>query len=158
MDESIKNSIKARYDAFEISYELTSDMKKEIDDLFDQIEEFGKTCKDAMDFETKFSSSPLNQEYVNMFTKVAKKCKVKGLDINDESNAKRVAEEVGSEAKYLARDLTMPARRRARMEFDSKMRNTPLGKIEQANNTFWLFKKIKNKVKSSKNDIENNDD
>lgn len=158
MDESIKNSIKARYDAFEISYELTSDMKKEIDDLFDQIEEFGKTCKDAMDFETKFSSSPLNQEYVNMFTKVAKKCKVKGLDINDESKAKRVAEEVGSEAKYLAKDLTMPARRKARMEFDSKMRNTPLGKIEQANNTFWLFKKIKNKVKPSKNDIENNDD
>jgi len=158
MDESIKNSIKARYDAFEISYVLTSDMKKEIDDLFDQIEEFGKTCKDAMDFETKFSSSPLNQEYVNMFTKVAKKCKVKGLDINDESKAKRVAEEVGSEAKYLAKDLTMPARRRARMEFDSKMRNTPLGKIEQANNTFWLFKKIKNKVKPSKNDIENNDD
>lgn len=158
MDESIKNSIKARYDAFEISYELTSEMKKEIDDLFDQIEEFGKTCKDAMDFETKFSSSPLNQEYVNMFTKVAKKCKVKGLDINDESKAKRVAEEVGSEAKYLAKDLTMPARRRARMEFDSKMRNTPLGKIEQANNTFWLFKKIKNKVKPSKNDIENNDD
>lgn len=158
MDESIKNSIKARYDAFEISYVLTSDMKKEIDDLFDQIEEFGKTCKDAMDFETKFSSSPLNQEYVNMFTKVAKKCKVKGLDINDESKAKRVAEEVGSEAKYLAKDLTMPARRKARMEFDSKMRNTPLGKIEQANNTFWLFKKIKNKVKPSKNDIENNDD
>lgn len=158
MDESIKNSIKARYDAFEISYVLTSDMKKEIDDLFDQIEEFGKTCKDAMDFETKFSSSPLNQEYVNMFTKVAKKCKVKGLDTNDESKAKRVAEEVGSEAKYLAKDLTMPARRRARMEFDSKMRNTPLGKIEQANNTFWLFKKIKNKVKPSKNDIENNDD
>ena len=160
MDESVKNSIKSRYDAFEISYELTDSIKKEVDALFDKIYDFGKTCKDAMDFETKFASNPLNQEYINMFTKVASKCKAKTIahtenNVTGKSTGEAIMEDIGSDAKYLADDLTMPARRRARMEMDSKLRSTPLGKIEQANNTFWLFKKIKGKVSHKKTDDEN---
>ena len=159
MDETVKNSIKSRYDAFEISYELTDSIKKEVDALFDKIYDFGKTCKDAMDFESKFASSPLNQEYINMFTKVSQKCKAKAIahaenNVEEKSKGQKVLEDIGSDAKYLADDLTMPARRKARMEFDSKMRNTPLGKIEQANNIFWLFKKIKGKVKPNKKGVE----
>ena len=158
MDESVKNSIKSRQDAFEMSYELTDAIKKEVDALFEKIYEFGKTCKDAIDFETKFASSPLNQEYINMFTKVAQKCKAKEIAHTEnhvKSTGEQVLDDVGSDARYLARELSMPARRKARMEMDSKMRNTPLGKIEQANNTFWLFKKIKGKVSHKKTDVDN---
>lgn len=140
-----------------MSYELTEDAKKDIDELFKRIEEFGNTCKDAMDFEAKFASSPLNQEYIDMFTKVAKKCKVKGLDDGGSGKGKKVLEDIESDAKYLADDLTMPARRQARMKMDSKLRSTPLGKIEQANNTFWLFKRLKHKV-SKKDQIQSDED
>lgn len=153
MEASVKASIDSRKSSFEMSYELTDDARKDIDELFTRIEEFGNSCKDAMDFEAKFASSPLNQEYIDMFTKIAKKCKVKGLDTSsDDSKGKRILKEAGSDAKYLADDLTMPARRQARMKFDQKMRSTPLGKIEQANNTMWLFKRLKHKV-SKKDDI-----
>ena len=36
----------------------------------------------------------------------------------------------------------MPARRAAREKFDSEMRKTPLGDIEQARNTAWVFKRM----------------
>ena len=72
MDNNVKASIDARYVAFENSYELTPDVKKDIDELFNKINEFGKTCKDCMDFETKFASSDLNKEYMDMFTKISK--------------------------------------------------------------------------------------
>ena len=156
MEASVKSSIDSRKSSFEMSYELTDEVKKDIDELFSRIEEFGNSCKDAMDFEAKFASSPLNQEYIDMFTKVAKKCKVKGLEDDGDSKGKRILKEAGSDAKYLADDLTMPARRQARMKFDQKMRNTPLGKVEQANNTLWLFKRLKHKV-SKKDDISENE-
>ena len=166
MDENIKNSIKSRYEAFNVAYELTGNVKKEVDSLFEKIYDFGSKCSDVMDFESKFATSNLNQEYINMFTKVSHECKPKEI-IHNESNSvsksagTKILEDIESDAKYLADDLTMPARRKAREEMDSKLRDTPLGKIEQANNTFWLFKKIKGKVKPKKNDVDsvnNNDD
>ncbi len=41
----------------------------------------------------------------------------------------------------------MPARRIARDKFDQKMRDTPLGKIEQASNMTYLFKRFFKKDK-----------
>lgn len=70
MDQCVKASIDARKNAFS-SYELNDAQKKEIDDLFVEIEKLGKTAKDAGDFETKFQASPLNQQYMDMFTKIA---------------------------------------------------------------------------------------
>ena len=70
MDPTIKASIDARKNAFG-RYNLNDTQKKEIDDLFIKIEELGKTAKDAGDFETKFQASPLNQQYMDMFTKIA---------------------------------------------------------------------------------------
>ena len=163
MDQGVKASIDARKQSFEASYILTDEIKKEIDSLFKKIEEFGKTCKDSMDFENKFASSPLNNEYIAMFTKVGQSCKVKQLsgdddeDLETESKGKRILKEMNSDAKYLADDLMRPARRQARMEMDSKLRSTPLGKIEQANNTFWLLKKFK-KPKKVDTEIESNDE
>ena len=72
MDKIVKLSIEARRNAFDTSYEIKDeDLKKEIDVLFEKINKLGEEAKDAMDFETKFASSPLNTEYTNLFTKIA---------------------------------------------------------------------------------------
>ncbi len=147
MNEYVKQSIDGRRMAFSSAYELTDIYKKKIDELFTRIEEFGKDCTDAMDFETKFMASPLNTEYTNLFTEVAQNCKyilpppVEG-DTAGRSNKQAIADEVMSDVKYAVDDLTMPARRAAREAFDSKMRDTPLGDIEQASNTAWVFKRM----------------
>lgn len=71
MDNAIKTSIDARKNAITSAYELNEQQKKEVDGLFSEIEKLGKSCKDAGDFETKFAASPLNQKYIDLFTKVA---------------------------------------------------------------------------------------
>lgn len=146
MNEYVKQSIDGRKMAFSSAYELNDVYKKKVDDLFQRIEEFGKDCSDAMDFETKFATSLLNSEYTNLFTEVAANCKyilpppVDNPDVK--SDKEYIRDEVLSEAKYIAKDLTLPARRKAREEFDKKMRDTPLGKIEQISNTASVFKRI----------------
>lgn len=146
MNEYVKQSIDGRKMAFSSAYELTDTYKKKVDELFKRIEDFGKDCTDAMDFETKFAASPLNKEYTDLFTEVASNCKYILAPPVDNPNAKTDAEyykeEALSDAKYLAKDLTMPARRAAREEFDKKMRDTPLGAIEQASNTAWVVKRL----------------
>lgn len=146
MNDLVKPCVDGRKMAFSSAYELTDVYKKKVDDLFKKIEEFGKDCKDAMEFETKFAASPLNKEYTDLFTEVSQNCKYilpPPVDNPDAKSDKQILkEEVLSDAKYLAKDLTMPARRAAREEFDKKMRDTPLGKIEQANNTMWVFKRL----------------
>lgn len=146
MDSVVKSCIDGRRMAFSSAYELTDVYKKKVDELFKRIEEFGKTCTDAMDFESKFAASPLNKEYTDLFTEVASNCKYilpPPVDNpNVKSDAEYYKEEAISDAKYLAKDLTMPARRKAREEFDKKMRDTPLGKIEQASNTASVFRRL----------------
>ena len=147
MNEYVKQSIDGRRLAFSSAYELTDVYKKKVENLFKKIEEFGKNCTDAMDFETKFMASPLNKEYTDLFTEVATNCKyilpppVEG-DIAGPSNKETIMDEVMSDVKYAVDDITMPARRAAREEFDSKMRDTPLGQIEQARNTAFVFKRL----------------
>ena len=75
------------------------------------------------------------KKYIDYVDECLKETDVK----NDKEYLK---EEVASEAKYLLNDLTMPARRKAREEFDKKMRDTPLGKIEQISNTASVFRRI----------------
>lgn len=145
MNEFVKQSIDGRRTAFTNSYELTDHYKKETDKLFKKIEEFGKDCKDALDFETKFVSSPLSKEYNDLFAEIATNCKCiipTPTETTGRSNKQAVMDEVASDVKYVVDDITMPARRAAREEFDKKMRDTPLGKIEQASNTAWVFKRI----------------
>ncbi len=145
MDEIVKTSIKGRYDSFFNAYEIKdSKLKKEIDDLFKEINALGETVQNSAEFETKFQSSPLNTEYINLFTKIAKSCKPIVYENTNEVKEKNhpILDEIASNAKYIADDITMPARRKAREEFDNKMRDTPLGKIEQANNMRYLFKRF----------------
>ena len=71
MDEYIKQSIDARKNAFSAAYEINAEMQKKIDALFVKIEELGTTCKDVTEFEAKFAASPLNQQYMDLFTEIA---------------------------------------------------------------------------------------
>lgn len=72
MDESIKISIDARKNAIlGGAYEIDDATKKEVEALFVEIEKLGKESKDSGDFEAKFAASPLNQQYMDMFTKIA---------------------------------------------------------------------------------------
>lgn len=154
MNDIVKQCIDGRCMAFSSSYELNDTYKKKAEDLFKKIDEFGASCNDAMEFETKFAASPLNKEYTDLFTEVAQNCKCILQTPVDNPNVKSDAEyyrdEAISDAKYLAKDLTMPARRAAREEFDKKMRSTPLGDIEQASNTLWVAKRLFGK--KNKND------
>jgi hypothetical protein len=146
MDSVVKQCIDGRKIAFSSCYELTDVYKIKIDELFKKIDELGNSCTDAMDFETKFAASPLNTEYTNLFTEVSQNCKyilpppVDNPDVK--SDKEQMVDEVLSDARYAARELSMPARRKAREAFDSKMRDTPLGKIEQAKNTASLFGRL----------------
>ena len=154
MDSVVKSCIDGRRMAFSSAYELTDVYQKKVDELFKRIEDFGKDCTDAMDFETKFASSPLNKEYTDLFTEVSQNCKyilpppVEG-DTAGRSNKEAIMDEVMSDVKYAVKDATMPARRAAREAFDSKMRDTPLGKIEQARNTAWVVKRLFGKKNKS---------
>ena len=146
MDEYVEKSIEGRKMAFTNSYELTNEYKDKVKDLFVKIEELGKKCSDVMDFEDKFTASSLNEEYNNLFTEISTHCKPIIPETYSDSNVKSdkeyLKDEVLGEAKYIAKDLTMPARRKAREEFDKKMRDTPLGKIEQISNTASVFRRL----------------
>lgn len=73
MDKVIKQSIDARKDALKASFEIDAEAQKKIDALFSEIEKLGEKFKDAGEFETAFSKSPLNQKYLDLFTEIAQK-------------------------------------------------------------------------------------
>ncbi len=129
----VKYSIDGRKNAFSTTYELTDEIKKEIDELFVRIEEFGNTCVDGSDFETKFATSPLNQEYITLFTKVATTCPMKGQSAPvtaqqpTQSTAELIAEEAASDLKYAVDSATQPIRHAARSAGESAIRSTEIG-------------------------------
>ena len=71
MDEYIKQSIKARKDAFSNTYKISPEKQKKIDALFEEINNLGSKCKDVTEFEAEFAKSPLNQRYLDLFTEIA---------------------------------------------------------------------------------------
>ena len=71
MDKYVKQSIDARKGALSASYEIDAGMQKKVDALFSEIEKLGAKCKDVGEFETEFAKSPLNQQYLDLFTEVA---------------------------------------------------------------------------------------
>lgn len=71
MDKYIKQSIDSRKNAISAIYEVSAETNKRIDKLFDEIEKLGAKCKDVGEFEAKFAASPLNQQYLDLFTEVA---------------------------------------------------------------------------------------
>ena len=145
MEEYTKQSIDARYNSFFSAYYIEDEsIKNKIEDLFVRIRELGETAKDNGDFETKLASSPLNNEYIELFTEVATKCKpkeqVSAPTYNEGENTNRM---IQNETKRMVEDATRPIRRKLRWKLQDKMRDTPLGTVEQVINLRGLFKKNK---------------
>lgn len=151
MDETIKQSIEARKNAFINSYEITDEtLKKEIEELFNKMNELGKECKDVMEFESKFATSPLSGEYTKLYTKMASTCEMVSLDKMFRGGTSETKDSVVSEQdeikekddlEYVADEAMQPVRRAVKEEIRSKLRDTPLGDIEQVSNTKSLFDK-----------------
>ena len=147
MDSIVKASIDGRKAAFFSAYEIKDEnLIKEINELFNKINEFGEGCSNSTQFETAFATSPLNTEYINLFTKVAQSCPPivrEETPVNVKSDEEQLKEELESEARYRAKEATLPARRIAREAVTQAARRTPIvGDVMQAKQTFDLFSKL----------------
>ena len=150
MDSIVKQNIDSRKQAFTNAYKIEDkSILDKIDNLFNRINELGETCSDSSDFEMKFATSELNQEYISLFTEVATSCEpiiYQSDNSNVQSTKDYILDDVKSEAKLAFEDMTMPARHAARTEFDDKVRDIPVvGDVIQARQTFALFNKFKKK-------------
>ena len=159
MNENIKNSIDARKLAFFGAYKIDDEnLKNEINDLFDRINALGLTCVDANDFENKFQSSPLNQEYIELFKKATLSCKPLIInEINDAIDDKvaDVHQEVVNNIANAAADVTRPVRRRLKWKIYDILRDVPIIK------EFIIARQYKefgeSLMPNKKEDGENND-
>ncbi len=164
MNDLVKNSIEARKAAFYNAYNIKDEgIKNQIEELFKRIIEFGESCSDSMDFESKFATSPLNQEYIDLFTKVATACEPITYDTKPDhhikSDAEQVADDIASELRYQVKDATLPARRIARQEAYDKARSTPIiGDIMHAKQLADFFGRFKKNKKEDKVDTDKEKD
>ena len=145
MDETIKLSIDGRKNAIYNSYELNDKQKQEVEDLFTRMEKLGMEAKDAGDFEAKLAASPLNQEYMDLFTKIATDS-VKSNATKD--MAAGVAKGVAASALRNAVGASIPTTRAAvHQEVYDKARDIPgVGEaleVKQYADFFGRFKKKK---------------
>ena len=155
MDISVKSSIDARMNAILSAYNIEdSNIKQKIDELFGKINNLGEVCKDCSEFETKFASSPLNQEYIDLFTEVATSCKPNNSNIQetDSSYSKGYYKrQIANELEYQLDNVTLSARSKARQEVYDKARDIPVvDKILEAKQYLDFFGKFKKKDKKDK--------
>lgn len=143
MNEILKASIDSRRNALFASYDIKDPGNlKIIDDYFKKVEEFAKDYNDVMEFETAFASSPLQQEYSNLFVQI----------MNTENTIDGVAPVVDIEeytpTDELKDDLERAVRRRARQDAYDKVRDVPIiGEALTAKQHFDLFNKFRKKGK-----------
>jgi hypothetical protein len=144
MNDSVKASVDSRKTAIYNAYDINKDdVKAKVEDLFKRIEEFAATCSDSMNFETKFASNPLNQEYIEIFTFVATNCPTK---------LQPVTENAASDVKYMVDDLSSPMRHQAYQATYDAARDVPvLGEVMTAKQHFDFFSRFKRK-KEDKNE------
>ena len=151
MDELVKACIKGRLDAIYMAYDINDeDIKKKITDFSMKMEDLGYSCKDNMEFETKFADT-LSQEYNELFALIVAKCPAKTIEHTENhvmSDAEYIADSAGVEARCMVDDLTMPARRKARQEAYDVARDVPvLGEVMTAKQHFDFFSRFKRKKK-----------
>jgi len=150
MNDLVRNSIESRKNAILSSYSITEQsVIDKIENLFKRITEFGESCSDSMDFENKFASSQLNQEYIQLFTEIATTCKqtiTHSEPRHVKSDAQYIAEDIASEVRYQTRNVTEPIRRQIRQEVYNETRDMPIiGDIMTAKQHIDFFSRFKKK-------------
>ena len=148
MEESVKLSIEGRKNAIFNAYEVPDNMQAHIKELFNKIEELGKSCKDSADFEAKFASGPLNAEYTQLFTDLAMsgaKCKFGPAPGEiEEVDQAEVAKDLAKDyAEMEVEGAVQHVRGRAYRAAESKVRDIPvIGDAIDAKRKFDFFKTI----------------
>lgn len=142
MNDIKTNCIDSRRNAIFASYNVKdSGTLKMIDDYFVKLEEFSKSCTDVMDFETKFSTSPLAKEYGDLFVLVMNS----EPDINGNMPVNEVEEEYTIQDE-IKDDINRGIRRRARQDIYNKARDIPVvGEALTAKQHFDFFSRFKKK-------------
>ena len=124
MDKNIEQSIKARRDVVFTTYDVKDEkMLKKIDELFKKINDLGKKCKDVSEFEAKFAESPLNQEYVDLFTEIATG------SVSKQAAGQVAASMAGGAIEGMARNAlgnVVPTRASVRQAADDTLKKTPV--------------------------------
>ena len=159
MNDIVKANIEARKNAILGAYEIKEqDLLDSINDLFNRINELGESCSECGEFESKFASSSLNQEYIDIFTKIVTTCSPITREtetVRVKTTGEEIADEVASELKYQLEDATMPIRRELRQEAYDQVRDIPIVgdalNIKQHVDFFSRFKKKKNEDDEEKN-------
>ncbi len=133
MNQLVEQLIISRKEAIYNYYEVVEvEHKEKIENLFNQIMEFGKDYKDSQKFETDFATSSFNQEYINLFTELSQTCKIKEIKQTTNENDKgygikeAIVDTIATEAELKVRDATMPYRRKMYQETMSKLRSMPI--------------------------------
>ena len=133
--DSRRNAIFASYDVKDPG------TLKMIEDYFNKVEEFAKDCKDAQEFETKFSTSELNKEYSDLFVLIMQsECDVNGNPPqNDVEDDYSIQDEIAESA-------AVSARHRIKRDIEYKARDIPVvGDAITAKRTFDFFSRFKKK-------------
>ena len=122
MNDIVKASVESRKNALFASYNIKDPgTLSKIDEYFKRVEEFAKDCTDVMDFETKFASSPLSQEYTELFTMVMQT----ETDVEGNAPVTMVEEEYTIQDEMMD-DATRLARRKARQKAYDTARDVPV--------------------------------
>jgi head-tail adaptor len=155
MNDLVKNSIESRKNAIFSAYDIKDQsIIDKMEDLFKRINEFGESCLDAVDFESKFASSELNQEYIQIFTEIVTKCPQIAKQSENrhvKSDEENIKDEIASEIRYQARNATEPIRRKARQEVYETARDMPvIGEVMHAKQIADVFSGFKRMVTKNK--------
>ena len=155
MDKYVKSGIDARKQAIINAYELDNKMRERVDTLFAEIEKLGSSCKDVQEFEAKFAESPLNQQYLDLFTEVATSSQPVGADASSKGAGKTIAgvvaggivSGVADRALNEAKQAVLPTRAAVNQKVTDKMRGMPVVgdamTVKQHLDFFGRFKKKK---------------
>ena len=154
MNDLVKSSIESRKNAIFNAYNITEqNIIEKIENLFKRINEFGENCTDNIDFESKFASSELNQEYIQLFTEIATSCsqivRQSEENTNVKSDEEAILEDISSELKYQAKEAIQPIRSKIYQETYDEVRDIPIVgdilNVKQHVDFFSRFKKKKEK-------------
>lgn len=151
MNDLVKSSIESRRTAIFNAYEITDlSIIEKIEDLFNRINEFGESCADAMDFENKFASSELNQQYIQLFTEIATTCTQKvwnsGDVVSEQNEENNELEELADDINYELKSAVQPIRGRMYREAYDKARDIPvIGDVMTVKQHVDLFNKFRRK-------------
>ena len=148
MNEIVKASIDGRKAAFYSAYNITDEsLKNKIEELFNRINTFGEGYTDAGSFEAAFASSPLNQEYIDLFTAVATTSTpitYESSPTDVKSDEDYIKDEINSEIKYQADSLSQPLRRKAYQETYDAARDIPVvGNVLDVKQKIGFFSRFK---------------